>query len=78
MSLEILHTADQVFEALGGNSGVEDITGGKPSAVANWRAFASFPPNTYVVMTDALRARGKAAPASLWRMRTPAEQESAA
>ena len=73
MDLEFLETADQVFDALGGNSGIEALTGSLPSAVSNWKAFGSFPPNTYVVMTDALRAVGKTAPASLWRMRVSAE-----
>ncbi len=68
MDLECLDTADQVFDALGGNSGVAELTSSKAPRVANWRAAGSFPPKTYVTMTDALRARGKTAPASLWRM----------
>lgn len=69
MDLETLETADKVFEALGGPAGVQDVTGGKPSQVSNWKAIGSFPPNTYVAMIDALQARGKAAPPSLWRMK---------
>lgn len=68
MDLECLDTADQVFDALGGNPGVIEITGAKASAVANWRMVGSFPPKMYVAMTDALRSRGKTAPAPLWRM----------
>ena len=68
MDLEILETADQVFDALGGNSGVGELTNSKPSRVSNWRGVGSFPPNMYAVMNNALRERGKAAPASLWRM----------
>lgn len=69
MTLEAIDTAEQVFDALGGNTALEILTGAKPTAVCNWRAFQSFPPNTYVVMIEALRAVGKTAPASLWRMR---------
>jgi hypothetical protein len=68
MDLEILDTADQVFDALGGNSGVAEVTAAKAPRVSNWRAAGSFPPNTYVAMTDALRVQGKTAPATLWRM----------
>jgi hypothetical protein len=73
MNLEILETADQVFDALGGNQGVAELTESKPSRVSNWRICGSFPANFYVLMTDALRSRGKTAPASLWRMREAAE-----
>jgi hypothetical protein len=73
MILEILETTGDVMDALGGNSAVETITSSKPSAVSNWRSSNSFPANTYVVMTDALRAIGKSAPDSLWGMRTVAE-----
>lgn len=73
MDLEILDTAADVFTALGENPGVADLTGAKPSAISMWRAAESFPPNTYVIMTDALRAIGKTAPDSLWRMKVPAE-----
>lgn len=69
MDLEILETADQVFEALGGSSGIAELTESKLSRVSNWRAIGSFPPGFYVVMLDALHERGKTAPASLWRMR---------
>lgn len=76
MDAEILQTADQVFEALGGTQRVAQITGSKLSRVGNWKLIKSFPSNTYVVMQKALRERGKIAPASLWRMRAVAEVES--
>lgn len=72
MSFEMLETATQVFDALGGNAGVGKLTGAKSSAMSMWRQAESFPPNTYVAMTDALRALGKTAPDSLWRMKVPA------
>jgi hypothetical protein len=73
MKLECLDTADQVFDELGGYLGVAEIVGCKPNAAANWRTFKSFPANTYVALTEALRLRGKTAPAALWRMRSPSE-----
>jgi len=72
MKLEHLETADQVFAALGGYTGIAEIVGCKPNRASNWKTFGSFPANTYIVLTEALRERGKTAPASLWRM-MPAE-----
>lgn len=76
MDLQMLETATEVFTALGENPGVAELTGAKASAISMWRAAESFPPNTYVLMTDALRAIGKTAPDSLWRMKVPAEATS--
>lgn len=78
MDLEILETTEQVIEALGGNGPVAEITLSKPNAVSNWRGFKTFPSNTFIVMTVALRLIGKTAPPSLWGMKLPAEQETAA
>lgn len=78
MSLEILETADAVMEALGGNQPVAALTASKSSAVSMWRKAKSFPTNQYLIMTAALREKGKTAPASLWGMKSPAESESAA
>lgn len=75
---ELTSTSD-VMDALGGNLAVAELTGSKPKAVWNWRGFETFPSNTYVAMTEALLAKGKTAPASLWGMKMPvSEQESAA
>ncbi len=78
MDLEILETTEQVIETLGGNGPVAELTLSKPNAVSNWRGFKTFPSNTFVAMTDALRAQGKTAPASLWGMKMPSEPERAA
>jgi hypothetical protein len=79
MSQKILHTVADVFEALGGNSGLEDITGSKPSAISMWKKAGKFPANTYLMITGALEARGKSAPASLWAMKpVSSEPERAA
>jgi hypothetical protein len=74
MSLETLETFDEVIKALADNP---LVTGRKPSTVSMWRKAQGFPSNTYVAMTEALRKRGKTAPASLWGMKSPAESESA-
>ena len=73
MDLENLETVDEVFSALGENPGMAALTGNKPNTISMWRHAEKFPSNTYIVITDALRARGKAAPVSLWGMKMPAE-----
>lgn len=78
MTFEKLETFAEVWAALGGNSGVAELMQAKPSRLSMWKKAGSFPPNTYSTMIDALRQRGKTAPDSLWRMKVPAEQESAA
>lgn len=72
--VEQLNTTTEVIEKLGGSAEVAKITGRKPNAVSNWHSFSHFPPDTYLVMTAALRVRGYEAPNSLWRMVGPAPQ----
>jgi len=69
MAFEQLDTVADVFTALGDNPGVEALTGSKPSAVSMWKKAERFPSNTYLIITDALRAAGKSAPSSLWGMK---------
>ena len=76
MDLQNLETIDDVFIALGGASGMQTLTGSKPTTVSMWKE-NGFPSNTYILMTEALRAIGKIAPASLWGMKQPAEPERA-
>lgn len=76
--MDTLSTTVDVIEELGGNLAVAELTGSSPKAVWNWRGFETFPSNTYVALTAALLAKGKTAPASLWGMKLPSEQESAA
>lgn len=68
MDEQNLTSAVEVIDALGGTSAVADLTHRKYTAAFNWRSFNAFPPNTYIVMTGALAAIGKTAPASLWGM----------
>lgn len=74
MGLKTLHTVADVFEALGGNGGLESLTGSKPSAVSMWKRAEKFPSNTYIAITAALLAIGKTAPATLWGMKMPASE----
>jgi hypothetical protein len=74
--MDELGTTAEVIDALGGNQPVADLTSSTNKAVSNWRGFSTFPSNTYVAITEALRASGKTAPPSLWGMKTPAEASS--
>ncbi len=73
MDLQNLETIDAVFTALGGPSGMQALTGSKPTTVSMWKE-NGFPTNTYLVMSEALRAQGKTAPASLWGMKVPVQE----
>lgn len=75
----MLTTTSDVMDALGGNLAVAELTGSNNKAVWNWRVAETFPANTYVALTEALLAKGKTAPASLWGMKSAnSEQETAA
>lgn len=76
--MDELHTTSEVMDALGGNTAVAELVGSNNKAVWNWRGSETFPSNTYVAMIAALNVRGKTARATLWGMKLPAEQESAA
>jgi len=67
--LRELTTTAEVIEALDGAGSVALLTGRTTTnAVHNWKSFGKFPSNTFVVMQEALRAKGCAAPPSLWGM----------
>lgn len=76
MDRELTSTVS-VMDALGGTRAVADLTGRTYSAAFNWRSFETFPADTYVALTAALRAIDRTAPDSLWGM-VPVEQERAA
>ena len=67
--LEPLKTIEQVFASLGGNAGLEELTGSNASTVSMWKTAGRFPSYTYLLLTDALRDTGKSAPPSLWGMK---------
>ncbi len=69
-----LTTTEQVIEALEGLPNVMKITGASYRRAFNWKSSPTFPSNTYAVMTEALKARGKKASPALWGMiEQPAE-----
>lgn len=63
-----LHTTSDVIDELGGNHAVGELTQSKPKAVSMWRTMGKFPWRTQMTITNALRARKKTAPESLWGM----------
>lgn len=75
--MEELTDARTVVEKLGGIRAVAELTQRKYSAAANWPSFNKFPPNTFLVMREALRERHCTAPASLWGMVTTEEGAAA-
>jgi hypothetical protein len=76
--METLRTTSEVMDELGGNLAVAEITESRPKAVWNWRKSGVFPSNTYVAITEALLAKGKTAPASLWGMKASGSEERVA
>ena len=66
--MQTLSHTGQVIDALGGTAKVAKITSRKPQAVSNWRSREAFPPETFLILTAALRDKGLSAPSSLWRM----------
>lgn len=79
MQARELTSAGDVIEALGGPTAVARLTDRQASqVVSNWKTANSFPPNTFLVLTTALRERGLRAPAALWRMVEPSSPGEAA
>ena len=72
-----LNSTSDVIEALGGIGAVATLTGRKYGAAAQWPHFSSFPSNTYLVLTEALMAKGLTAPAALWGMTAPQDHAAA-
>lgn len=67
-----LTTPDEVIDTLGGTGAVARLLGVDDRVVSNWRG-RGLPPETYLVLTQALRSRRRSAPPGLWRMRAAAE-----
>lgn len=72
-SAEIINSADEVIDRLGGNSAVARMFEPPltPNAVGNWRD-RGLPPETFWTLTGALNSKNLYAPPSLWKMREPA------
>lgn len=67
--MRTLRTTKEVVDALGGLSAVCKLTGANTKQAWNWVGRAeTFPANTYVVLTTALRRRRAKAPPHLWSM----------
>jgi len=76
MKIRRLQTVPDVIDALGPDR-VRALTGKRSNNLTNWKASGFFPPETFLVLTDALRSLGCAAPPSLWRMIRPAKVRAA-
>lgn len=78
--MNTLRTTDEVIDALGGNGAVSALTARGATAVSNWRSKArgKFPPETYLVIQQALAEKGLSAPPALWSMvESPLTDEAA-
>ncbi len=78
MNTEPLTTTTAVIEALNGTRAVAELTGSTYAAAFNWRSFDTFPSKTFVVMSEALAAKGLSASPSLWGMVSAPAAERAA
>ena len=67
--MQELHTTADVIAELGGADAVAELTGSNKKAVSMWKTAKRFPWHTQLPITDALRARRKIAPISLWGMK---------
>lgn len=60
----MLTTVDDVIEALGGTAAVAGLAGVGSSAVSNWRERGKIAPDNFLLISEALRAKGaEASPA---------------
>ena len=55
----MLHSVDDVVDALGGTASVATLLGVGPSAVSNWRSRRKIPEENFLLVRDALAASGK-------------------
>lgn len=64
--MKTLRTASQVIDALGGTGKVAALTRRRDSQIARCRRENHFPPQTFLLMMQALAVYGCTAPAKLW------------
>jgi len=76
MKIRRLQNVPQCIEAIGPER-VKLLTGKRSQNLTNWKASGFFPPETFVVLTDALRSINCTAPPSLWRMIRPTRARAA-
>jgi hypothetical protein len=65
-----LQSTSEVITELGGDDALTQLTGSNRKAISMWRTMGRFPWRTQLPIIDALRARGKTAPHSLWGMKS--------
>jgi hypothetical protein len=66
---DTIETIELVIEELGGPEALRKLTRRKGvSSVHTWKWREKFPAPTYTIIQDALRKKGKTAPAKLWGM----------
>lgn len=73
-----LETKADVMKALGGISGLAELTGGSYKATENWSRARTFPARYHALMSWALKRRGYSAPPSLWGQVTSPQMEGRA
>lgn len=66
----MLNTVDEVIEALGGPSEAAIATAVGSSAVSNWRARGKISQDVFILVRDALAARGKEADPAVFGFKT--------
>jgi hypothetical protein len=57
----MLTTVDDVIEALGGTAATAGLAGVSAPAVSNWRERGKIAPGKFLLISEALEARGKEA-----------------
>jgi hypothetical protein len=72
--LDELISARDIIAIMGGNQAVAALTGRKTQHVTNWKTDGRLPADTYLILTEALAAKGYQASPKLWGI-TPIEQE---
>lgn len=74
--LQILETAGQVIDALGGSAKTARLAGASLASVSNWRAAGRLPPRTFLTFRTSLEVIGATAPAALWSIDDPASADA--
>jgi hypothetical protein len=69
---QILTSADDVIEWLGGTAACARLTGTSVPAVCNWRNSGRLPARRFHLMRQLLLERGAVAPPSLWSQHSSA------
>ena len=69
----LVNSVYEVVEELDGAQAVADLFGIERGVVDMWVFREAFPPNTYLVLQNALAEHNCVAPGWLWKMREAAE-----